>query len=135
MEIQLIRSATFRLHYAGRHILTDPYLAVKGTGLSYAGGGPSPLVELPFSVEKVLSGVELVSVSHLHTDHFDPAAQKLIPKETAIFCQPGEDSRLPQMGFGSVKPVVDKASISYTAKFFYRTPSWPITARITAMWP
>jgi len=108
MEIRLIRSATIRLSIAGRDILIDPYLAAKGAGLSYAGGGPSPVVELPCSSQQVIAGTDLVIISHLHSDHFDTVARELLSKEAAIFCQPGEESQLEEMGFTDVTPVRDR---------------------------
>jgi len=105
MKIQLIRNATMRLEYAGRTILTDPYLAAKHTRPSMAGKSPNPLVDLPIPPEQVIAGIELVVLSHLHSDHFDPAAQELLPKDTPILCQPADQGTLKKKGFVHVTPV------------------------------
>jgi L-ascorbate metabolism protein UlaG (beta-lactamase superfamily) len=46
-------------------------------------------------------------ISHLHSDHFDPVAQGLLPKDTLIFCQPGDQARLKDKGFNNLTPVSD----------------------------
>ncbi len=80
MKIQLIRSATIRLDYAGQKLLIDPYLAAKFSLPSFTGRSPNPMVDLPFSPQEVIANNDAVIVSHLHSDHFDPAAQELLPK-------------------------------------------------------
>jgi L-ascorbate metabolism protein UlaG (beta-lactamase superfamily) len=37
-------------------------------------------------VGELLRGVDAVFVSHLHSDHFDAAAQQLLPKDLPILC-------------------------------------------------
>jgi len=110
MKIQLIRSATLRLEYAGHQILIDPYLAAKFTRPSYTGKSPNPLVDLPFPPEQVMAGIELVVVSHLHSDHFDPAAEKLLPKDLPVLCQPADEASLKAKGFTHVTPVDDRVA-------------------------
>jgi L-ascorbate metabolism protein UlaG (beta-lactamase superfamily) len=107
MKIQLIRNATLRLYYAGCEILIDPYFAPKFSRPSYTGRSPNPLVDLPCSPDEVLAGVELVIVSHLHSDHFDPEAQRLIPNNWPILCQPGDDHVIRGRGFQQVTPITD----------------------------
>jgi L-ascorbate metabolism protein UlaG (beta-lactamase superfamily) len=107
MQIQLIRSATLRVEYARRRFVIDPYLAAKHSRPSYAGKSANPLVDLPFSPLEVIAGIDLVLISHLHSDHFDPAAQELLPKETAILCQSEDRPRIEAIGFRRVIPVAD----------------------------
>jgi L-ascorbate metabolism protein UlaG (beta-lactamase superfamily) len=110
MQIQLIRSATLRIDYAQQKILVDPYLAAKHTMPSYTGVSPNPLVELPLSPQKIIAGIDMAVISHLHSDHFDPAAQRLLPAELTVICQPGDDAELESKGFRNVIPVVDSLS-------------------------
>src|SRR5687767_7289181 len=91
MLLQLIRNATMRLTYNGHVILTDPYLGRKYSYLSLGGREQNPTVELPLPTEQAINGVEMVLVSHLHNDHFDPAAWEVLPKDIPIFCQPGDE--------------------------------------------
>jgi L-ascorbate metabolism protein UlaG (beta-lactamase superfamily) len=107
MRLQLIRNATLLLDYAGRHILIDPYFAPKHSRPSYTGQSPNPLVDLPISPERTLDGVELVVVSHLHSDHFDPVAHELVPKTLPLLCQPGDEPTIRDKGFQDVTPVGD----------------------------
>jgi len=107
MQIQLIRSATLRIEYAGRTFVIDPYLAAKHAMPSYTGASPNPLVDLPCAPEAVIDGIEMVLISHLHSDHFDPAARCLLPKELPVLCQPGDAAALGLQGFSNLLPVDD----------------------------
>lgn len=106
MHIQLIRSATLRMDYAQHSFVIDPYLAAKHTMPSYTGASPNPLVELPCAPEAVLAGVEMAVVSHLHSDHFDPTARRLLSKALPLLCQPEDAPELERHGFLNVLPVV-----------------------------
>lgn len=105
MKIQLIRNATMKITYAGRTILTDPMLSQKGEFAPFAGIARNPTIELPFQAEEIVKGIESVIVTHDHPDHFDKAASGTIPKETPIFCQPGNNIRMTEEGFQNVTPI------------------------------
>ncbi|MBT3178203.1 MAG: MBL fold metallo-hydrolase [Desulfobacula sp.] len=107
MKIQQIRNATLKLTYAGKILLTDPYLAEQHSMVSYRGDQWSPLVELPFSIIDVLDGVEMILVSHIHSDHFDKTAQKNLSKSLPLYCQPVDASEIEKIGFYHVVPVHD----------------------------
>ncbi|MCJ7733304.1 MAG: MBL fold metallo-hydrolase [Anaerolineales bacterium] len=104
-QIQIIRNATLRINYGGKWILTDPYLAVKHSMPSYKGISPNPLVDLPVSENEIIEGIEMVMISHMHSDHFDPAAKEILSKDLPIFCQPGDESQIQAAGFQQVSPV------------------------------
>lgn len=105
MRLRLIRNATQRLRYAGRELLLDPFFAPKYSRPSFTGRSPNPLVDLPCPPEEILAGVELVIVSHLHSDHYDPEAQRLLPKALPVLCQPGDEETIRGHGFENVTPV------------------------------
>lgn len=105
MQIQQIRNATLRITYAGRQFVTDPCLAPKHTLESWANISPNPLVDLPCSPQEVVAGIDMVIVSHLHKDHFDPLAEALVPKDIPVFCQPGDETQLVEKGFQLVTAV------------------------------
>jgi L-ascorbate metabolism protein UlaG (beta-lactamase superfamily) len=105
MKIQLIRNATMKITYAGRTILTDPMLAPKDAAEPYAGIARNPTIGLPCRVEDVVGGIDSVVVSHLHLDHFDPAAAEALPKTIPVFCQPGDETRISGHGFQRVIPI------------------------------
>ena len=107
MRLRLLRNATQRLRYAGRELLLDPYFAPKHSRPSFAGRSPNPLVDLPCRPEEIMAGAELVILSHLHSDHFDPEAQRLLPKDLPVLCQPGDEETIRGHGFESVTPVSD----------------------------
>jgi L-ascorbate metabolism protein UlaG (beta-lactamase superfamily) len=105
MQLQLIRNATLKVTYADRQLVIDPFLAARHTLESFGGISPNPLVDLPCSPQEVITGIEGVIISHLHKDHFDPVAQTLLPKDMPVFCQPGDEPRLAELGFQAVTPV------------------------------
>jgi L-ascorbate metabolism protein UlaG (beta-lactamase superfamily) len=107
MRIQLIRNATLRLTYHGATILIDPYFAPRHTLPSYADKSKNPMVDLPMSLDAIMSGIDMILVSHLHTDHFDSVAKEALPKEILLFCQPGNEQVIRGAGFQDVQPIED----------------------------
>lgn len=107
MQIRLIRSATLTVELAGTRLLIDPWLAGKGKGKSYSGRGPSPLVDLPVPVEELLSGIDAVLISHLHSDHFDDVAQQMLSKSILILCHARDRHAITRMGFTDIRPIGD----------------------------
>lgn len=105
MRLRLFRNATMHLSLGGTVILTDPYLAPKFSRPSYAGRSPNPLVDLPAPAGDIVAGMDCVILSHLHSDHFDPAARDLLAKDAKILCQPGDKAQLEAWGFTDVRPV------------------------------
>ena len=111
MQIRLIRSATLIIELAGIRLLIDPWLAAKGEGKSYSGRGPSPLVDLPVSVDELLEGIDAVLISHLHSDHFDEVAQRLLPKAMPILCHERDSDPIRAMGFSDVRIIGDGVAL------------------------
>jgi len=115
MQIRLIRSATLTVELAGIRFLIDPWLSAKGAGKSYSGRGPSPLVDLPCPVEELLDGIDAVLVSHLHSDHFDEVAQRVLPKSIPILCHARDREAIKAMGFEDVRAIGDAIRIGDVA--------------------
>jgi L-ascorbate metabolism protein UlaG (beta-lactamase superfamily) len=105
MQLELIRNATLKVTYGGHILLIDPYFAPRHSLPSFTGRSPNPMTELPRSIDNILQGVELVIVSHLHTDHFDAVAKERVPKTLPILCQPGDEGRIRDAGFTNVTPL------------------------------
>lgn len=105
MYLQLIRNATLKLHYAGHVLLIDPFFAPKHSRPSFTGKSPNPTVDLPIPIEQILDRVEMVFVSHLHADHFDPLAWERVPKQLPLYCQPGDEITIREKGFEQVTPI------------------------------
>lgn len=108
VKVQQIRNATVKIDFSGTTFLVDPMLSAKGEFPGFPGTYRSelknPLVDLPFSVKDVLESVEAVVVTHTHTDHWDEAAQKAIPKSLPVFTQNEADAKLIRsQGFKDVR--------------------------------
>jgi len=110
MQIQQIRNATLRINYAGKVFVTDPVLSPKYAFESFVGISANPIIDLPCTPQEVVDGIEMVLLSHLHVDHFDRAAQDILPQDIPIFCQPGDEKRLVKMEFQSVKVIEQSAN-------------------------
>lgn len=115
VTVQQIRNATVKIDFAGTTFLVDPMLSAKAEFPGFPGTYRSelrnPLVDLPFSVEKVLDSVEAVVVTHMHTDHWDAAAQEAIPKTLPVFTQNEADAKLIRsQGFKDVRVLKDAST-------------------------
>lgn len=81
MKVTPVRHATLLLETSLGRVLVDPMLRAAGTTPPVANTPsprPNPLVELPFSPEEVVDGVDVCVVTHLHGDHFDDTAAELL---------------------------------------------------------
>lgn len=108
VQMQQIRNATVKINYADTTFLIDPMLEKKGTYPGFEGTYRSelrnPLVELPMSTQEILAGVDAVIVTHTHLDHWDDAAQELLPKNLPLFVQNESDARIIRdQGFKNVR--------------------------------
>ncbi|MDQ9169365.1 MBL fold metallo-hydrolase [Oxalobacteraceae bacterium R-40] len=112
VQIQQIRNATAKIHYAGKTFLLDPLLAKKGTYPGFDGTFRSerrnPLVELPMPAKDLMKGVDAVIVSHTHLDHWDGGNNQFIPKNIPLFVQHEADAKIIRgQGFTDVRIVGD----------------------------
>ena len=108
MKINQIRNATILVEYANKKFLIDPMLAEKGTYPPFPNSArqdqKNPLVSLPTSVENIIEDIDAVIVTHLHLDHFDEAAQRILPKDIKMFVQNEEDAtEVRNAGFQNVE--------------------------------
>jgi len=116
-QIQLVRNATLKISYADTTFLVDPMLAKKGAYPGFEGTYRStlrnPLLELPMSVDEVIAGVDAIIVTHTHLDHWDEAAQQLLPKDLPIFVQHEADAALiKSQGFKQVTVIHDQTKFA-----------------------
>jgi L-ascorbate metabolism protein UlaG (beta-lactamase superfamily) len=113
MYVQQIRNATLVIEYAGKRFLVDPLLAEQGAYPGFAGTANShlanPLVGLPLPMDQLLD-VDAVVVTHLHADHWDEAARRLVPRGLPLFAQNARDAAaLHADGFEDVRLFGDGA--------------------------
>lgn len=83
-----IRHATGKLTIKNTTFLIDPFLAPKDTYPGFEGTfnyqQRMPMVDLPLSMDNLLSNVTAVVVTHTHLDHWDETAINAIPKSLPI---------------------------------------------------
>ena len=108
MQLTQIRNATLLVAYAGKTFLVDPLLAERGAYPGFAGTANShlanPLVDLPLPLSTLLD-VDAVLVTHLHADHWDEAARRVLPRTLPVFAQNDADAgAIRADGFADVRP-------------------------------
>lgn len=107
-QVQQIRNATVKITYGDTTFLVDPMLAKQGAypGFenTYRSELRNPLVGLPMPFEEMIDDVDAVIVTHTHLDHWDDAAQELLPKDIPLFAQNAADAELIRsQGFSDVR--------------------------------
>src|SRR3954468_14381615 len=114
MNIHFLRHATFIVTIADLSLLVDPMLSPAQAMEPIANAGNQlriPLVELPLTdaaLNAMLQKIDAVLVTHTHRDHWDAAAQVLLPKLLPVLCQPEDQTIIEQAGFSSVLPVTQQ---------------------------
>ena len=112
-SIRLLRHATLLIEINSKKLLVDPMLSPKDALDPVQNCGNEiriPMVDLPIDsigIDQLLTEVDAVIVTHLHRDHWDAAAQKLIDKNKLIFCQPNDADKIQSEGFKNVQPVTN----------------------------
>ncbi len=113
VRVRLIRHATCVIHYGARVLLVDPMLGDPGVMPPIARSPnprPNPLVPLPMPAARALDGIEAFLVTHTHSDHWDAAATKLVPKDAALLIQPPDTVKFTDWGYAAAQPVADAVS-------------------------
>lgn len=121
VDIQLIRNATLKLNYNGKTILVDPMFSPVNSFMSFVvpNKNLNPTVGLPMPIEEITNGVDLIMVSHLHPDHFDPTAIKTLNKNLPVIVQPSDLTAVKESGFLEV--VALEEAITRDGIDFFRT--------------
>ena len=102
MHLTLVRNATLIVELAGKRLLVDPMLDDAGARPPIEGTrnpAPNPLVPLPIPADEVVRGIDAVLVTHRHRDHFDGRAERLVPRDVPVLCQPEDEQALRELGF------------------------------------
>lgn len=107
LEIQLIRNATLLVKINGKKILIDPMLGEVGSIKSVPltrNKKKNPLVPLNVPLQHI-TDIDGIILTHLHFDHFDEEAKKVLPKSLPLFCQSRDELKIRQWGFTNVTPI------------------------------
>ena len=108
MKIHQIRNATIIIEYAGKNFLVDPMLGKKGSFAPFPFSHPqelrNPLHDLPLKAEEIVNNIDCILLTHLHLDHIDNTAYKLLNKSVHIFVQDKQDmNTVKSHGFTNVE--------------------------------
>ncbi|MHB2080377.1 MBL fold metallo-hydrolase [Pseudomonas asiatica] len=112
VEVQEIRNATIKVSFDDVTFLIDPMLGAKGAYAAAPGAFNeqlrNPLVELPVPASEIIKA-DAVVVTHLHIDHWDDAAKRMLPKDIPIFSQNQQDAdQIRAAGFKNVRVLADE---------------------------
>lgn len=133
MEITLVRHATLVVDLDGRRILVDPMLDAAGASPpveNTANPVRNPTVPLPLPAEDVVRGLDAVLVTHRHGDHLDATAERLLPRDVRVFCQPEDEEPLRSLGLDA-RPVSD--ALDWDGVRIARTPGRHGSGRIAEL--
>ncbi|MCR2807417.1 MBL fold metallo-hydrolase [Paenibacillus soyae] len=107
LTIQHIRNATSLITMNGKTILVDPMLS----GKEELPAVPftrtlrkNPIVPLPVGMD-AFEKIDAILITHLHFDHFDETAKRVLNKGLPVFCQPEDRHRIEAYGFRDVLPI------------------------------
>jgi L-ascorbate metabolism protein UlaG (beta-lactamase superfamily) len=123
MKLTLVRNATVLVEVSGRRILVDPMLdpaRARPPIENTAHPVRNPTVELPVPAAEVVRGLDAILVTHCHKDHFDDTAERLLPRDVPVFCQPEDEERLRGVGLDARR--VD-ASLDWDGLTLHRVPA------------
>ncbi len=81
----------------------------------------NPLVDLPAPAEEIARAAEALLVTHLHADHLDDTAVRLLAATMPVLSQPEDVAPLRERGFTDVRPVVD--ALEWRGVHVARTPA------------
>lgn len=114
MKITQIRNATLIVDYGGKRFLLDPMLNDEATFPGFPASANSelrnPLVPLPQAIEEITE-VDAVIVTHLHSDHWDAAAEASLKKSLPVFVQNDDDAAVVRdSGFADVRVLTEASA-------------------------
>ncbi|WP_196209771.1 MBL fold metallo-hydrolase [Citrobacter sp. Res13-Sevr-PEB04-36] len=115
MNITQIRNATLHITFGDKTFLVDPMLAPKGAYPGFAGTARAeirnPTVELPVDIDTLLN-VDALIVTHLHEDHWDEYAARVVPKDKPIYVQNDQDAQvLRGQGFTQLSVLTENTTL------------------------
>lgn len=98
-SLQFIGTATVLIECAGFRILTDPNFIHRGERLHLGYGLTTERLTEPGIQFEDLPPIDLVVLSHLHADHFDPLVEERLDRTLPIITTPEAAAALRRKGF------------------------------------
>jgi L-ascorbate metabolism protein UlaG (beta-lactamase superfamily) len=103
VRITFVGHSTVLVELDGRRVLTDPLLR----------GRVLHLVRRASPIDAdAIANVDLVLVSHMHADHFDPASLRVIGNRAELIVPAGAGSAAGKLGFGRVTELPEGESLA-----------------------
>lgn len=122
MRMTQVRNATMIVEIGDQRILIDPMLGAKGSQKEFRSlfsTERNPLVELTVSLDR-LTNVDVVAVTHTHSDHWDLTAAGVLHRGIALIAQNDTDAaQFTVAGFTDVRVATEPVVIDGTT--FTRT--------------
>lgn len=137
MKIRLLRNATLILEIGTYKFLVDPMLGDKDSmpPIEMASNNIRiPMVNLPIShqeLHNLVNEVDAIIITHTHRDHWDQAAQEMIPKNKLLIGQPEDEAKFREQGFSNVQTI--KTSFTRKDIAIHRTSGQHGTGEIGKM--
>jgi len=100
-SLTFIGTATTVLRLGPFKVLTDPNFLHRGQRAYLGKGLWSRRITEPAMLPQHLPRLDLVVLSHLHGDHFDRVARRMLDKSVPVITTPHAERRLRQWGFES----------------------------------
>jgi L-ascorbate metabolism protein UlaG (beta-lactamase superfamily) len=136
MRLRLIRHATLVLEYSGKRWLIDPMLddaGARGPIENSPNPRNNPLVSLPVSAAEVVNGIDVVLVTHTHSDHWDATAGKTIPKNIPFLGQAEDAEKFRGESFTAVTAIERERPLNWSGVQVTRTGGQHGTGEIAEM--
>jgi L-ascorbate metabolism protein UlaG (beta-lactamase superfamily) len=113
MKFIQIRHGTCIVELDNLKILIDPILYKKNTLEPIKGGidQRNPIIDISVN-ESILKNIDIILLTHLHYDHFDPEILQFYGKNVHIICCIDYKKKLLKMGFSNISFVKDKTEIN-----------------------
>ncbi|MDR1893309.1 MAG: MBL fold metallo-hydrolase [Spirochaetales bacterium] len=112
MKFTQIRHATCIIEFGDVKFLVDPILYKKHTLTPIRGGIAlnNPLVDISVDIETI-KNIDIILLTHLHRDHFDPEIINVFGKDIPIVCSNKYKNKLSEFGFSNLNLINDKIEL------------------------
>ena len=97
--VTFVGNATTLLRLGAYTLLTDPAFSPAGTRAYLGYGAWTRRIKDPAMAYEDLPPLDLILLSHLHSDHFDRAARRAVPSDLPIVTTPQAQRRLRKRDF------------------------------------